>query len=111
MAITVSEARWSLSRLIEKVDDDRTAVEITAKRGNVVLMSADEYKAWQETAYLFHTPANSRRLLDATEAAERGEVTAHPLDRMRGRFSRHRAGRTTPIGSGPTECSSSASIA
>lgn len=28
-------------------------------------MPADEYAAWQETAYLFRSPANARRLLDA----------------------------------------------
>ena len=63
------------------VPDDRTAIEITSKRGNAVLMSADEYAAWQETAYLFRSPANARRLLDAAEAAERGDTFEHPLDR------------------------------
>jgi hypothetical protein len=37
--------------------------------------------AWQETAYLFSSPANARRLLDAVEAAERGEAAEHQLDR------------------------------
>ena len=40
MAITASEARRELFPLIEKVNDDRTAIEITSKdRGNAVLMS------------------------------------------------------------------------
>lgn len=30
-------------------------------------MSADDYAAWQETAYLFRSPANVRRLLDAMD--------------------------------------------
>lgn len=67
--------------MIEKVNDDRTPVEITSKRGNAVLMAADDYQAWQETAYLFRSPANARRLLEAAEAAERGEVEARELDR------------------------------
>ncbi len=37
--------------------------------------------AWQETAYLFRSPANARRLLDAAEAAERGETAERHLDR------------------------------
>jgi hypothetical protein len=37
--------------------------------------------AWQETAYLFRSPANARRLLDAAEAAERGETAERYLDR------------------------------
>lgn len=81
MAITASEARRVLFPLIEKVNNDRTSIEITSKRGNAVLMSADEYAAWQETAYLFRSPANARRLLDAAEAAHRGEVVDDQLDR------------------------------
>lgn len=37
--------------------------------------------AWRETAYLFRSPANMHRLLDVAEAAERGEMVEHPLDR------------------------------
>ncbi len=81
VAITASDARRRLFPLIEQVNDDRAPVEITSKRGNAVLMSADEYAAWQETAYLFRTPANARRLLDAAEAAARGETVERPLDR------------------------------
>jgi antitoxin YefM len=80
VAITASEARRALFPLIEKVNDDRSAIEITSKRGNAVLMSAADYAAWQETAYLFRSPANARRLLDAADAAERGELAEHPLD-------------------------------
>lgn len=81
MAITASEARRELFPLIEQVNDDRAAVEITSKRGNAVLMSAEDYEAWQETAYLFRSPANARRLLDAAEALEHGRGEEHELDR------------------------------
>lgn len=81
MAITASEARRNLFPLIEQVNDDRAPVEITSKRGNAILMSVDDYEAWQETAYLFRSPANARRLLAAAEALERGEGEAHELDR------------------------------
>ncbi len=81
MSITASEARKLLFPLIERVNDDRAPVEITSKRGNAVLMSADDYAAWQETAYLFRSPANARRLLDALEAVEAGEGTERELDR------------------------------
>lgn len=79
--MTASEARKRLFPLIEQVNDDRTPVEITSKRGNAILMSVDDYEAWQETAYLFRSPANARRLLDAMEAARRGETAVHELDR------------------------------
>lgn len=81
MAITASEARKNLFPLIQRVNDDRAPVEITSKRGNAVLISSVDYEAWQETAYLFRSPANARRLLDAADALERGEGTERELDR------------------------------
>jgi len=81
MAITATEARRTLFPLIQRVNDDRASVEIISKHGNAVLMSADDYAAWQETAYLFRSPANARRLLDAYERARAGEFEPHELDR------------------------------
>ena len=81
MSISASEARRTLFPLIERVNDDRDAVEIVSRHGNAVLMAADEYAAWQETAYLFRSPANARRLLDAYERATEGHVEPHELDR------------------------------
>ena len=37
--------------------------------GRAVLMPADEYASWQESAHLFRSPKNARRLLDAYEQA------------------------------------------
>lgn len=81
MSISASEARKTLFPLIERVNEDRDAVEIVSRNGNAVLMAADEYAAWQETAYLFRSPANARRLLDAYDRARAGKVEVHDLDR------------------------------
>ena len=80
MAITASEARRNLFPLIEQVNANRTTVEITSKAGRAVLMSAEDWEAWQETAYLFQSPANARRLLDAAEALDRGRGIKADLD-------------------------------
>lgn len=80
MSISASEARSKLFPLIQQVNDDRTPVEITSRGGNAVLMAADDFSAWQETAYLFRSPANARRLLDAYERAKDGHVEEHALD-------------------------------
>jgi antitoxin YefM len=80
MAITASEARKNLFPLIQQVNDDRAAVEITSKNGRAVLISADEWEAWQETAYLFRSPANARRLLDAATALDSGRGVRVDLD-------------------------------
>jgi antitoxin YefM len=80
MSITASEARRNLFPLIEQVNDDRTAVEIVSRRGNAVLMSADEYTAMAETAYLLRSPENARRLLAAyTDALEGRNLTRSEL--------------------------------
>jgi antitoxin YefM len=44
MAITASEARKNLFPLIEQVNEDRTPVEITSKRGDAVLIGIDDYR-------------------------------------------------------------------
>lgn len=81
MSMSASEARKTLFPLIERVNDDREAIEIVSRKGNAVLMPSDEYAAWQETAYLFRSPANARRLLDSYERATTGQTEAHELDR------------------------------
>ncbi len=79
MAITASEARKNLFSLIEQVNEERTAVEITSRRGNAVLMSRAEYDALEETAHLLRTPANARRLLESLDQARRGERAEYDL--------------------------------
>ena len=79
MSISASEARQKLFPLIEQVNADRVAVEIVSRKGNAVLMPTEEYAAWQETAYLFRSPANARRLLEAYEQAKAGDVESHDL--------------------------------
>ncbi len=81
MAITASEARKNLFPLIEQVNDDRTPVEITSKRGDAVLMSRADYDALEETAHLLRSPANARRLLESIAQAQRGERGEHQLER------------------------------
>lgn len=80
MSISASEARKTLFPLIQRVNADRDAVEIVSRNGNAVLMSADEYASWRETAYLFRSPENARRLLDAYERSRSGIVETHELD-------------------------------
>lgn len=80
MSITASEARKDLFPLIKQVNEDHDAVEITSKHGNAVLVSADDFTALREGAYLLRSPANARRLLAAYENALRGaNLAEHDL--------------------------------
>ncbi len=80
MSITASEARKGLFPLIKKVNEDHDAIEIVSRHGNAVLVSADDYAALREGAYLLRSPANARRLLKAYENALTGHhVAEHTL--------------------------------
>jgi antitoxin YefM len=79
MAIRATEARRDLIRLIERVNLDRTEVEIASKRGSAVLMSKDEYDALVETSYLLSSPANAHRLMLALESVRDVETGQHKL--------------------------------
>lgn len=79
MSVTASEARKQLFPLIEKVNNDRVTVEITSRRGRAVLVSAEEYEALEETAYLLRVPANALRLLESLAQAQAGERHEHEL--------------------------------
>ena len=48
MAISASEARKNLFPLIERVNDDRTPIEITSKHGSAVLMSRANQQRWKK---------------------------------------------------------------
>ncbi|MFM9876241.1 MAG: type II toxin-antitoxin system Phd/YefM family antitoxin [Rhodoglobus sp.] len=78
--ITASDARKNLFPILGQINDDHSAVTITSKGGNGVLISEQDYGAWLTTMHLFSTPANARRLSEAIDRAERGEYTARELD-------------------------------
>jgi antitoxin YefM len=81
VAVTASEARKNLFPLIEQVNNDRTIVEITSRRGDAVLISLADYQALEETAHLLRSPANARRLLESLAQARQGEREEHDLTR------------------------------
>lgn len=81
LKITDVEAQKKLLTLIEHVNKDNAAVRIASDRGDVVLLSAAEYFGLQETAYLFRSPASTRRLLDAYDQAVAGNYVEHELGR------------------------------
>lgn len=78
MGITASKAQRDLVSLIERVNRDRSAIEIVSRYGSAVLLAKDEYDALVETSYLLSSPANAHRLLSALKFV-RGVDTAPDL--------------------------------
>lgn len=72
--ISYTAARENLAATMDQVCDDHEPVVITRqKQRSVVIMSLDDYKALEETAYLLKSPANARRLLAATKQLASGQ--------------------------------------
>ena len=73
-AITYTAARENLASTMNAVCEDHDPVIITRKRDQaVVMLSLEDYESLSETAYLFKSPANAKRLHDAIDSLERGE--------------------------------------
>jgi prevent-host-death family protein len=64
-AITASEARAGLYRLIDHAADSHQPVLISGKRANAVLVSAEDWSAIQETLYLMAVPGMRESIKDA----------------------------------------------
>ena len=79
MAITATAARKEFYRLIEEVNLDHDEIEITSKSGSAFLVSAHEYNALRETAYLLRSPANAARLAASAQQVREGRTTPHDL--------------------------------
>ena len=77
--MSASEARKNLFRLLGQVNEDHDVVRITSKAGNAVLISEDDYEAWQTAHHLFATPANARRLLGSIQEWHTGSLVTEPL--------------------------------
>lgn len=56
MTLTASQARSKLYRLIDETAASHQPVVISGKRTQAVLLSADDWKAIQETLYLLSIP-------------------------------------------------------
>jgi len=78
--VTVNEAKRNLDLLIEKVFSNAEPTIITTDTGQqIVLLSLDEFNAWQETAYLLSNPANAAHLRQSITEAQQGKIVEREL--------------------------------
>jgi antitoxin YefM len=67
-AVNFKDITTNFSRLIDKISDDHEPLIVTGENQKaVVIMSLEDFNAWQETEYLTRSPANARDLLQAVE--------------------------------------------
>jgi antitoxin YefM len=73
-AITYTTARAHLAETMDRVCDDHEPIIITRSgQRAVVMISLDDFKAMEETAYLLRSPKNAQRLLESIAALETGK--------------------------------------
>ena len=71
--MTYTAARQNLAKTMEQVCNDHEPVIITSKRDRaVVMLSLEDYKSIEETAYLSRSPKNAERLINAINEIENG---------------------------------------
>jgi antitoxin YefM len=79
-AITYTAVRNNLAKTIDKVNEDHAPIIITRQNGSsAVLMSLDDFNAYEETAYLMRSPGNAARLSKAVMDVVKSKAKARKL--------------------------------
>jgi len=72
--------RSHLAKTLDKVNEDHTPVIITRQKGKpAVLISLEDFKSYEETAYLMASPKNAERLNQAITEIDSGKTVQHDL--------------------------------
>ncbi|MGI0120163.1 type II toxin-antitoxin system Phd/YefM family antitoxin [Zooshikella sp. RANM57] len=78
--ISYSAFRNKLAGTLDKVNDDHTPVLITRQNGKpAVLMSLEDFKSYEATAYLMASQRNAERLNQAIAEVEAGNTVNKDL--------------------------------
>lgn len=79
-SITYTAARANLAGTMDQVCESHEPVIITRSgQDSVVMLSLEDFKSLEETAYLLRTPKNAKRLLEAIAELEQGRGTEREL--------------------------------
>ena len=73
-ALTYTNTRQHFADVMRQVNDDHEPVVVTSQRGKpVVIISLDDYRSLEETAYLLRNSTGTKRLLESVEELRKGE--------------------------------------
>jgi antitoxin YefM len=79
-AISYSNFRSHLAETLDKVNEDHVPIMITRQNGKpAVIISLEDFKSYEETAYLMASPKNATRLNQAIAEIEAGKTVQQPL--------------------------------
>ena len=78
--VNYSFFRSNLSSVLDKVNNDHAPVVVTRQNAKAaVVISLEDYNAYEETAYLMASPKNANRLNRSIQEIENGKLTQHDL--------------------------------
>ena len=74
--ISYSSFRKNLAGMLDKVNEDHTPIMVTRQNGEpTIVMSVQDFKSYEETAYLMASPKNAQRLNKAISEIEQSKTT------------------------------------
>jgi antitoxin YefM len=72
---TFTDFRSNLARFLDKVDEDCEELVVSRGKGRkVIVLSLDDYRSLQETAYLLSSKKNRKHLEKSLDEARRGKT-------------------------------------
>jgi antitoxin YefM len=79
--VSFSELRQHMASYFDRVTDDREPLVVTRQggKGNLVVMSEEEFAGWQETVHLLNSPKNAERLMASIRQAKAGGARERAL--------------------------------
>ena len=78
--VSYSALRQNLAHYMDETCGNHDPILVTRQGADsVVLMSLAEFEGLMETVHLLRSPVNARRLLDAIDSAEAGELASHEI--------------------------------
>ena len=78
--VSYTKARNQLAQTMHDVCADHDPIVVTRQNHeDVVMMSLDDFNAWQETIYLLSSPENAKRLAESIAQAKAGKLKKRKL--------------------------------
>jgi antitoxin YefM len=76
--LSYSALRNNLASTLDRVNEDHVSILITRQNAKpAVIMSLEDFNAYEETAYLMASPKNAARLSQAIAEVESGSTKNH----------------------------------
>ena len=92
-AMSISEGRKKLFELRERVVSDKDPVILTHKKGNMVLISMEEWDLYKETIHLLQDKLALKALVTSFEDHDTGKSTGKTVDEVFSDITRISHGR------------------